>query len=129
VAVAEDFNHLLHCQAAGREMTIRHDGMRSCLVKFYKKYVGVNGSVEEEVTWERRGELSSFTMDIVVKTDLAIEYLVDVTIINPGATSYVHRTVTVKLVEKGLGSSFVAGHAAGQRSDLRRISFSLHSSD
>jgi hypothetical protein len=52
VAVAEDFNHLLHCQAAGREMTIRHDGMRSCLAKFCKMCVGVNGSVEQEVTWE-----------------------------------------------------------------------------
>jgi hypothetical protein len=89
--------------------------------------------VEEEVTWERRGELSSFTMDIVVKTDLAIEYLVDGTIIYAGATSYVHGMVTDKLVEKGLCSSFVAGHAAEQRvtqrSDLRRISVSLHSSD
>jgi hypothetical protein len=74
--------------------------------------------VEEEVTWERRGELSSFTMDII-KTDLAIEYLVDVTIINPGEASYVHGTVTDKLVEKGLGSSFVAGHAVEQ-SDTKK---------
>jgi hypothetical protein len=68
--------------------------------------------VEEEVTWERRGELSSFTMDIVVKTDLLIEYLVDVTIINPGATD--------KLVEKWLSSSFVAGHAAEQSDTKKR---------
>jgi hypothetical protein len=72
------------------------------------------------MTEERRGKLSSFTMDIVVKTDLAIEYLVDVTIINPGAASYVHGTVTDKLVEKGLGSSVVAGHAAGQSDTKKR---------
>jgi hypothetical protein len=60
-------------------------------------------------------------MDIVVKTDLAVEYLVDVTpIINSGAPSYVHGTVTDKLVEKGLGSSFVAGHAAEQSDTKKR---------
>jgi hypothetical protein len=49
VAVEEDFNHLLHCQAAaGREMAIRHDGMRSCLAKFCKKCVGFIG------VWNRR---------------------------------------------------------------------------
>jgi hypothetical protein len=128
VAVAEDFNHLLHCQAAVREMTIRHDGMRSCLAKLNKKCVGVNGSLVEEATWEQRGELSSFTMDIVVKTDLEIEYLVDVTIINRGATSY----MTDKLVEKGWVQAVSLGTQRSrvtQRRDLRRISVSLHSSD
>jgi hypothetical protein len=50
VAVAEDFNHLLHRQAAGREMTIINDGMGSCLGKFCKKCEGVKGD-DMGATW------------------------------------------------------------------------------
>jgi hypothetical protein len=55
--------------------------MRSCQAKFCKKCVWVSVDWKEEP--ERRGA-TWISSSRLKKTDLAIEYMVDVTIINPG---------------------------------------------
>jgi hypothetical protein len=45
VRLRDDQNHLLHCQAAQRELTFRHDLVRGAVAKLCKECVGPAGKV------------------------------------------------------------------------------------
>ena len=114
-------HHLLSCQVANREITFRHDRVRGALAAWCKKCVGVQGSVLEEVTWPRRGELAACRPDILVTTALGEEYIIDVAVANCMSNTYVYGDDTHQLIPAEKGAAFEPGFAAEQRSaDKRR---------
>jgi hypothetical protein len=74
VRLKDDQNHLLHCQAAQRELTFRHDLIRGAVAKLCKECVGPAGKVDEEQPFERRGKL--------VVTPEGAEHFIDVAVVN-----------------------------------------------
>jgi hypothetical protein len=100
VRLSDDQNYLLHCQAAQRELTFRHDLVRGAVAKLCKECVGPAGKVAEE-PFERRGELSE-----------GAEHFIDVTVVNQCAPAYLFGSGSQKFIEKEAGSGFVNGSAA-----------------
>jgi hypothetical protein len=115
VRLSDDQNHLMHCQAAQREMTFRHDLIRGAVAKLCKECVGPAGKVDEEQPFERRGELSACIVDIIVVTPEGAEHFIDVAVVNQCAPAYVFGSGSQKFVEKKAGSGFVKGSAAEQK--------------
>jgi len=101
------------------EITRRHDQVRKEVAAFCKICVGNQGQVEEEVVYERRGELSACRIDIFVTTALAEICYVDTTVVNPGAKAYVYGS-DLGLVNRQAGSSYVQGYAAEIKSESKR---------
>ena len=120
IPVARGVAHLLSCHATQREQIFRHDSVRGALAKWCKKCVGVNGSVQEEVGFERRGELQASQQDIIVRTDQGEEYIVDVAVVNQLSPSYVYGTERNPLIPAKDGAAFVPGFAAEVKSVAKR---------
>jgi hypothetical protein len=115
-----DSTHLLACQAAQVPLTARHDYVLGAVSAFCKACVGPQGKVQEEVQWVRRGELAACRLDIVVRTAVGEEHILDIAVVNCSAKSYVFGPDANPFVPREEGAAFKPGWAAEMKSDSKR---------
>jgi len=120
VSVEADAFHLLNCDAGSREVIQRHNKVVEVLADFCRKCVGDTGAVDTEVEFPRRGEYKACRMDIVITDGLGSRSLIDVTVVDVSARSYVIGKPHDLLAVNRRGAAFEQDYAVTAREGWKR---------